>query len=349
MNYRSVITGLIAACCWCSTGFAWQDNPTDTQTTQAPQATQNAGGQPLATTPQAQPRMPPGFPLDAKTQKYIEQLLAYWEGTSDQVTHYQCSFTRWQYDHAVCNFRKTVVNPTTGEPSEVLVAAEISRGSIRYRQPDKGMYEVNEKWSFAGPPDEPGGEPKYDRRKLTNDEFPEQEKWICDGQSIFEYDYGVSRLYEIKLPPESQGEGLKNSPLPFVFGAKAVELLDRYWIRDITRPGVQDQYWLEAWPKRLSDAQNYSKIEIILSRDPFLPMSIHMYAANYNEKTNPSKMVFEFEQREINGTLASLPIFKDYFIRPSTPFGWKRVERDLAAEGEAPRVGQSTGEDETAR
>jgi TIGR03009 family protein len=248
------------------------------------------------------------------------------------VTHYQCAFTRWQFDQEVCNYR----NPENNH----LTAAVISRGNIRYRQPDKGMYEVNEKWAFAGPPDETsGGEPKYERRKNGI----EQEKWICDGQSIFEYDFDTKRLYEMTLPPEAQGEGLKNSPLPFVFGAKAVDLLDRYWIRDITPAGAPDQYWLEAWPKRASDAQTYSKIEIILSREPFLPTSIHMYASNYDEKTNPSKMVFEFEQREINGALAGL--LDPFFIRPNTPFGWQRVQRDLSGNsdpGLPPQVGQAT-------
>ena len=326
MNYRAVLIGLMATCCWLNTGLAWQTTPTDTGQTGTPAQPQAAtAGQATGAAVQspAQPQMPPGFPLNQANQQYIEQLLNYWEGTSNQVTHYQSSFTRWQYDHEICNYRKPGSNH--------LVAAVISRGNIRYRQPDKGMYEVEQKWSFAGPP-------KYARRQNV----PEQEKWICDGQSIFEYDYEVQRLYETKLPPEAQGEGLKNSPLPFVFGAKAVDLLDRYWIRDITPEGVPDQYWLEAWPKRIEDAQNYKKIEIILSREPFLPMSIHMYTSNYDEKTNPSKIVFEFQERQIKGTLATLPIFDQFFIRPSTPLLWKRVERDLAAEAMDPaRVGQN--------
>lgn len=281
-----------------------------------------------------QPQLPPGFPLDAETQQYIEQLLAYWEGTSAQVSHYQCKFTRWQFDPELCSYRK----PDTNH----LVAAMISFGSIRFSSPGKGMYEVDEKFSFASPPDQPGEDPKYERRALTNPEFPEKEKWICDGLAIYEYDYETKRLYETKLPPEAQGEGLKNSPLPFVFGAKATELLDRYWIRDVTPGNAQDQYWLEAWPKRLSDAQTYSKIEIMLSRDPFLPYAIHMYAPNYDAKTNPSKMSFEFRERQINGTLAGL--LDHFFIRPSTPPFWQRVENDLASEsfpGDVPRVSES--------
>lgn len=269
-----------------------------------------------------QPQLPPGFPLEPQMQTYIEQLLTFWEGTASQVNHYQCAFTRWTFDHEICAVRN--------EANNHLRAAEISRGMIRYRNPDRGMYEVNEKWSFAGPPEQPGGEPKYERRSLTNKEYQEKEKWICDGLAIYEYDFELQRLYEVKLPPEMQGQGLKNSPLPFVFGAKASELLDRYWIRDVTPATVKDQYWLEAWPKRLEDAQTYSKLEIMLSREPFLPVAIHMYAANYDEKTHPSKVAFEFSDRQINGTLAGL--LDPFFIRPDTPWGWERIERDPAAE-----------------
>lgn len=326
MKSLTAVAGLLAIFCGASNVYSWQSDSAGLPAVQQQQA------EPMA---MQQPQLPPGFPLDAETQQYIEQLLAYWEGTSTQVSHYQCKFTRWQYDQEVCSFRKPVTN-VSGENSLVLVAAMISRGSIRFSTPGKGMYEVDEKWSFAGPPEQPGEEPKYERRSLSNPDFPEQEKWICDGLAIYEYDYETRRLYETKLPPEAQGEGLKNSPLPFVFGAKATELLDRYWIRDVTPGNVQDQYWLEAWPKRLNDAQTYSKIEIMLSRDPFLPTAIHMYAPNYNEKSNPSKMVFEFQQREINGTLAGL--FDRYWIRPSTPFGWQRVENDMMGEGSPANV-----------
>lgn len=286
--------------------------------TQQPQATGSPGPQEAP----RQPQLPPGFPLEPQMQTYIEQLLTFWEGTAAQVTHYQCAFTRWTFDHEICAVRN--------EANNHLRAAEISRGMIRYRSPDRGMYEVNEKWSFAGPPDQPGGEPKYERRSLTNKEYQEKEKWVCDGLAIYEYDYETQRLYEVKLPPEMQGQGLKNSPLPFVFGAKASDLLDRYWIRDVTPANVKDQYWLEAWPKRLEDAQTYSRLEIMLSREPFLPIAIHMYAANYDEKTHPSKVAFEFNERQINGTLAGL--LDPFFIRPDTPWGWERIERDPAAE-----------------
>lgn len=284
----------------------------------------------------AAPQQPAGFPLPKAEQDYIQQLLAFWEGTSSQIKRYRCTFRRWQIDHEVCNYR----NPDNNQ----LVAAMISVGTVRYSSPDNGMYEVLQKWQFTAPPANPGEDAVYERPAQKNPDFIETEKWICDGKKIYEYDYQNKRLYELTLPPEAQGEGLKNSPLPFVFGAKATELLERYWIRDVTPTSAHgQQYWLEAWPKRTSDAQAYSKIEIILSRDPFLPIAIHMYAPNYDPKLNPSKMVFAFEERQINGKLDNLSDFMKNFINPRTPFGWDRVPRDLIQDPrdqQNPRLGQ---------
>ncbi len=293
----------------------------------------------------AAPQMPAGFPLAPETQKYVEELLGYWENYSDQVNQYHCEFTRWEYDRDLCSYRK----PDTQQ----LVAALISKGVVRYANPDQGMYEISEKWQFNAPPEEPGGETQYERPSVLNPEFSENEKWICNGSSIYEYDYQTKRLYELALPPEAQGEGLKNSPLPFVFGAKAQELLERFWIRDVTPKQLHgQQYWLEAWPKQASDAQVYQKVEIILSADPFLPMAIHMFLPNYDEKTNPSRVVFQFEERKINGVgQAFADNFMGVFISPRTPFGWKRVKKDLTNNvpedgqrlGQAPAEGNSQG------
>lgn len=276
----------------------------------------------------AAPTLPPGFPLKAEDEQYINQLVAYWENASNDVQRYECKFTRWQYDHEICNYRKPENNH--------LVASAISMGKIRYSNPDKGMYEINEIWTFKAPPKEAGGEPQYQRPAVENPQFNEREKWICDGTAFYEFDYANKRLVETKLPPELQGAGLKNSPLPFVFGAKATELLERFWIRDVTPQQLHgQQYWLEAWPKKISDAQAYQKVEIILSREPFLPIAVHMYAPNYNEKTNPSKMVFQFEERQINGTLNGLADFMNNFINPRPGFGWKRVTQKFAQDPRA--------------
>ena len=237
-----------------------------------------------STTPIQEPKIsPPAWvhePVDPAMEKYLNQLLAYWEKTSSEIKLYRCDFLRWEINPMHCNWRN---------PDKQLAAHTISRGKIRYSNPDQGMYEVHAKWGFAGPDPEQPEKAKYD--PLENVE----ERWICDGKFIYEFDFINERLYDIELPPDAQGEGLKNSPLPFVFGAKAADIKNRYWIRDITPPNVKGQYWLEAWPKRISDAQMYQRVEIILTSDPFLPRSLVIYPTNYHHLENPSKMVFSFE------------------------------------------------------
>ena len=315
-----------------------QGSQQDYRQQQTPAQQPAAGNQNYATDAQIQqaaipstPQMPAGFPLSAEEDQYIQQLMSFWEGASTDVQQYACTFRRYQYDYDTCTLR----NPQTNR----LVAAAISMGNIRYSTPDKGMYEINATWVFKAPPAKAGEDPIYKRPSEENSEINEREKWICDGSAFYEYDFQNKRILETKLPLELQGEGLKNSPLPFVFGAKAADLLNRFWIRDVTPKQLHgQQYWLEAWPKNVTDAQAYKKVEIILSREPFLPIAVHMYPPNYDEK-KPNKMVFEFEGRKINGALTGLADFMNNFINPRSPgLGWKRVTQKFAVD---PRGGNA--------
>ena len=66
-------------------------------------------------------------------------------------------------------------------------------------------------------------------------------------------------LTESPLPKELQGKDIVDGPLPFLFGAKAEKLKQRYYLRIITPPDVQGQVWLEAWPRFLADARNFQR------------------------------------------------------------------------------------------
>jgi hypothetical protein len=125
-----------------------------------------------------------------------------------------------------------------------------------------------------------------------------------------------------------QGKNLVHSPLPFLFGASKDEILDRFWLQITTPKGVEDEYWLEAFPKRVEDARNYKKLELVLSRNDFLPSSLRLYAPNYDEEKGILvHRVFEFRNRKINDALSGIQNFTGNFIRPQTPIGWTRVER----------------------
>ncbi|MFN9879155.1 MAG: hypothetical protein ACK557_11820 [Planctomycetota bacterium] len=289
-----------------ATGWAQQpagNTPADYQALQnqaTQQATANQGGQP-----------PEGFDnLTPEHLSYIERLLEYWEKSSAQVKRCECDFERWDYDASIVATR----NPADNR----LVAHRFVRGKIRFSSPDQAQYESTEMWSYQ----DPKAENPY--VQLTGE--GDREKWICDGSGIYEFDFANRRLYETKIPPSQAGKGLLDGPLPFLFGANKDQILSRYWLRIATPQGVENEYWLVAVPKRQEDARTYSKVEIILAREDFLPKSLHIFSVNYDQATTAVSQAVVFKNRKINSQLSGLQDFLGVFVRPTTPIGWQRVD-----------------------
>ncbi len=297
---------------------------------------QNGGNTRPATTNRiVQPIKPvrPFPQLDQEHQQSVDQLLTDWEQRSAQIKRYEFTFKRWIYMPQFCNWRDPI--------NRRLAACTLARGKVRYLAPDKGMYEVVRAWRFDGVENvidpktkKPMMDPKTGKPfqkakyKEIRDEKnnPEMERWICDGNSIYEYDFGQKRIYETKLPAEMRGQGLKNSPLPFLFGAKVADIKQRYWVR-AQKSTDRDKCILQAYPKRVNDARNYKRIDLVLSRDPLLPLSLTMYAPNFDAKKNQSYTVFTFEGRKVDGALSQIQHWTGNFVRPKEPFGWKMIER----------------------
>lgn len=260
------------------------------------------------------PIQPDFLPLSAEHEAYLGQLLDYWEKTSGNVKRLTCDFQRWDYFPSSCNWRSPADNR--------LAAARIVRGRVMFASPDQADVQSTEHWAFSGPKTDNPSEAAY--QKVESAET--QERWTCDGRGIYEYDFTNKRLYETAIPPEQQGQALANSPLPFLFGAKRSELMDRFWMRPVPTPrDVKDEYWIEAWPKRRDDAVNYQRVEIILSATNFLPKSIHIYSRDYDAARNPVSQFFEFSNIRVNDQLSGIRDFFGVFIRPQTPIGWERV------------------------
>lgn len=262
------------------------------------------------------PTQPDWFPLPAEQQQHIDQLLDFWQQSSDKIRQCTCDFTRWDYDPTYCDYR----NPQSQE----LAAFAVWRGQIRYAAPDKALLETTELWKFAMVKDQPDME-KSDDQNLKL-------KWMCDGKYIYDFDFVHKRLTDIEIPTAFQGDGLVNSPLPFLFGANRDTLLNRFWIRPITPANATDEYWLQVIPKRLEDARTYSKVELVIARQDFLPKSMILFSANYDPKENPVSQAYVFENRKINGQLADLQNFLGIFIKPKLPFGWERTEQKQFAD-----------------
>lgn len=176
--------------------------------------------------------------------------------------------------------------------------ALVDEGEIKYAAPDKGAFQV-----FGDQP----------------------EHWICDGKSIFEYNFASKQLIEHKLPPELQGKEITNSPLPFLFGSTAAALKQRYFLRLVTPPNVQGQVWLEARPRYQEDAQSFQRAEVILDAGNLLPSAIQTHEPNGKTRT-----VYRFEKPRVNAGdplrgLDPLNILQRNPFKPSLPRDWTKV------------------------
>src|SRR5690606_13915269 len=188
-----------------------------------------------------------------------------------------CEFTRWDYDMVFG--QRDPQNPNQVIPRE-------SKGEIKYRAPDKGLYHITQVREIVGVEN---GQPKFQLREEGG------EHWVCDGQSIWEYNYEKKQLIERRLPPHMRGKAIQDGPLPFLFGAEAEKLLARYWMRVVTPPQVQGQIWLEAWPKHQADAANFQRATVILDGKTLLPFAIEVHLPN-----GKNRHVHKFENSLVN-------------------------------------------------
>lgn len=296
----------------------------------APRPNQPTTGQPVAGPPVA-PAAPPvalqapeWFPLPADHQKYLDDVLNYWEQSSARVQKYRCTFNRFTYDPTFVGR-----DPKTGEQP----AKTISSGEIMYASPDKGLFR-EDKIDHFQPPRAPGEKAQY---QATPGE--KGDHWVCDGKSIFVFDYINKKVVQTELPPDMQGKAIVDGPLPFMFGAEAKKVKDRFWARIITPPDVKNEYWLEAHPKRREDAANFKMIKIIIDVMPVGQQKFALPKAMAIYDRGPSYQSFSFEGREVNWNEPLQnnlnPFFKQFFV-PNVPPGWKLVLQKQSDGG--PRV-----------
>jgi len=260
------------------------------------------------------------FQLSPQEQERVASILKFWEYRSSRVKTFRCSLTRWEYD------------PVFGPAGE---AKTQSQGSIKYAAPDKGLLRIDSIGHYT-PGAKPGDPPTYTRRP---DDYGEH--WVCDGEAVFEFNAQKKTLIETRLPEEMRGQAIADGPLPFLFGAKAEKLQQRYWIRELTPPPeAKGEYWLEVYPKVRGDAANYQRVQLILDEKEFLPIAMQLYLPN-----GKSRVVYQFSERKVNDFVDDLRRFTNSFIRPDVPRGWTKVveniDEPMASAPTAPSAGQA--------
>jgi TIGR03009 family protein len=150
--------------------------------------------------------------------------------------------------------------------------------------------------------------------------------WVCDGKSVYQYRPDLKQLVEHPIPPQLQGQGIVDGPLPFLFGADAAKLKERYWMK-LDQQQNQDptQIWLVALPKFQAQAADMSEVDIILDAKMLLPLYMQVWMPNRSHHT----YIFDTKNASINNPLARIQAM---FQRPGVPFGWKRVVQNVPLE-----------------
>ena len=252
--------------------------------------------------PQA-PRVGPPFQLSPVEQQFVDQILQMWENESAKIKTFDCRFERWEYD------------PVFGPGNNIPAIKSI--GQLTYAKPDKGSFKINEIRRWTQPDKSKPGDHVLQEHEVG-------EHWVCDGKAIFEYKHEKKHLVVQPLPPVMRGTAIVDGPLPFLFGAEAAKLKQRYWIR--SKQGNAATIWLEAYPRSQADAANYHHVEVMLQRKTMMPTAIQMHMPNGH-----SRAVYMFQNPTVNGRMNQL--FGAIFSAPRTPLGWKRVVQEIPASG----------------
>jgi len=238
--------------------------------------------------PAARPTTPePPFRLTPQQSAQVDRILNLWEQRNEKVKTFDCRFKRWIYD---------VVFGRANQPKF------IESGTIKYASPDRGLFRI---------------ETTEKNGKEVAIEDSRAEHWISDGKSIFEFNPVKKQVIEHKLPKELQGKAIANSPLPFLFGAKAKKLKERYFIRIVTPRDVQNQIWLEAYPRHQQDAANFRRARFVITTQGMSPYALEIVQPNGKDFTR-----YQFYDIVVND---SWRMFKGDPFRAFTPRNWQAI------------------------
>lgn len=262
-------------------------------------------------------QVPAGFQLNAIQQAFLDQVLDAWQLHSGKIATFKCSFERWEYNVAFGPAPNIPLNKDKGE--------------VSYSRPDKGSFQITQVAKFQAQPNQPGQQPLAQPQGAWVEQ-PDAigEHWVCDGKAVFEYRHNQKQLVERPIPPHLQGKAIADGPLPFLFGAEAPKLKQRYWMRIEQQPN-QNEIWLIAKPKAQAQAADFSEVQVILDRERMLPKAMQIQMPNGSRHV----YLFDIANSQVNGTFARLQAL---FTRPRVPAGWKRVVEDMPVEQAAQPV-----------
>ncbi|MCD0459661.1 TIGR03009 domain-containing protein [Roseiconus lacunae] len=254
----------------------------------------------------AKPAAPvqPFPPLNAQQQQQLDRVLLAWQQKSQSTKTLECKFERWHYD---------LLAAPAG------VHAHKAEGVVKYANPDKGLFRVDNIMFYKGMKDQ---KPEYGP---TANKFGEY--WICNGTQLIEYDREQQQCNLQELPPNMQGTQIFNSPLPFVFNLDAKQIQQRYWVCLGESP-KPNSFLVQAFPKLQEDRAQYKMVQVVLSAD-YEPEVMIMYAPNFHQKLAPQWDHYEFTDVKRNAIGAGIQQFMGNFIPKQPPASWKITKQNF--------------------
>jgi TIGR03009 family protein len=270
--------------------------PDQSMRSQTPTLVPRARQMPAEQPPAPPQPPPPPFTLTPQEEAQLDRVLNQWEQRNRDVKTFDCKFKRWVFD--------SVFNPP--QPNQLPQPAFTELGTIKYAAPDRGLFRIEQ--------EEKAG-------KVAPIDDTRADHWVSDGKSIFIFKPKDKQLIEQKLPPELQGKAIADGPLPFVFGAEAQKLKQRYFIRLLPPPpNVTDQIWLEAYPRFQEDAANFHHARFIITAQGMSPFALQLFQPNGKDYTS-----YQFYDIVVNDKFR---LFQGDPFRPSTPWGWKKIVKE---------------------
>jgi TIGR03009 family protein len=268
--------------------------------------------------PATAPQIPPGFGLNPLEQAYLDGVLSTWEVQSGKINTFKCDFERWEY------------NPTFGPGPDIPLNKD--KGELSFQKPDKGSFQITEIRRWTPEQVSNGQQPQ---QPVKGDWLPQKdaigEHWVCDGKSVYEYRHDQKQLVERPIPPDLQGKAIVDGPLPFLFGAEAKKLKERYWLKvDAHANQDPNQIWLIALPRFQAQAANFRGVRVILDRRTMMPTHMEVHLPDGSRHL----YMFDVANASINAPFAKL---QQFFQRPQMWPGWKRVvEQPLVEQAAQP-------------
>ena len=181
---------------------------------------------------------------------------------------------------------------------------KVSNGKFWYEFPDKGRIDVNPiKITNAMIADRSKPDAKVELKKNRQPyelKTDDAERWLCDGEKLYDINDAQKSAKVAHLPPELRGQNIMNSPLPFLFGMPADKAIERFHMKiDRDYRPEYNVVLLTAEPRWRQDKENWQSAQIYLDTKTYLPSAVKLI-----DPAGEKRTVYKFSQMKIgNGVL----------------------------------------------